>query len=167
MMLSLPRNALHLSGWSAKPAHLPSKLTIKRHILGLSTSPRADFYRLKLCRLSSTLVTTPHPKYRFRGQFFGGLAKLLPRNSEIFHGVRSATPIHACQTVTFNTVRCPCNGFVRKVSHYITLLHDCAVSASTLSVGRLEGHPACKKLSGGVLAWLSVWSEVQTCIWPS
>jgi len=30
-----------------------------------------------------------------------------------------------------------------------------------------EGHMACKKLSGGVLAWLSVWSEVQTCIWPS
>ena len=26
---------------------------------------------------------------------------------------------------------------------------------------------ACKKLSGGVLAWLSVWSKVQTCIWPS
>ena len=24
-----------------------------------------------------------------------------------------------------------------------------------------------KKLSGGVLSWLSVWSEVQTCIWPS
>jgi len=21
--------------------------------------------------------------------------------------------------------------------------------------------------SGGVLAWLSVWSEMQTCIWPS
>jgi len=30
-----------------------------------------------------------------------------------------------------------------------------------LLVGRQEGHPACKKLSGGVLAWLSVWSEVQ------
>jgi len=27
----------------------------------------------------------------------------------------------------------------------------------TLLVGRQEGHPACKKLSGGVLAWLSVW----------
>ena len=40
-------------------------------------------------------------------------------------------------------------------------------SASTLLVGRQEGHPACKKLSGGVLAWLSVWSKVQTCIWPS
>ena len=40
-------------------------------------------------------------------------------------------------------------------------------SALTLLVWRQEGHPACKKLSGGVLAWLSVWSEVQTCIWPS
>ena len=36
-----------------------------------------------------------------------------------------------------------------------------------LLVGQQEGHPACKKLSGGVLVWLSVWSEVQTCIWPS
>ena len=26
---------------------------------------------------------------------------------------------------------------------------------------------SCKKLSGGVLTWLSVWSEVQTCTWPS
>jgi len=31
-------------------------------------------------------------------------------------------------------------------------------SALTLPVRRHEGHPACKKLSGGVLAWLSVWS---------
>jgi len=35
-----------------------------------------------------------------------------------------------------------------------------AFSALTLLVGRQEGHPACKKLSGGVLAWLSVWSKV-------
>jgi len=40
----------------------------------------------------------------------------------------------------------------------------CVFSALTLLVGWQEGHPACKKLSGGVLAWLSVWSEVQTCI---
>jgi len=40
-------------------------------------------------------------------------------------------------------------------------------SALTLFVGRQEGHPACKKLSSGMLAWLSVWSVVQTCIWPS
>jgi len=30
-------------------------------------------------------------------------------------------------------------------------------SALTLLVGRQEGHPACKKLSGGMLAWLSAW----------
>ena len=47
------------------------------------------------------------------------------------------------------------------------LLGDAAFSALTLLVGRQEGHPACKKLSSGVLAWLSVWSEVQTCIWSS
>jgi len=29
-------------------------------------------------------------------------------------------------------------------------------SALMLLVGQQEGHPACKKLSGGVLAWLSV-----------
>ena len=42
-----------------------------------------------------------------------------------------------------------------------------ASSALTLLVGRQEGHPACKKQSGGVLVWLSVWTKVQTCIWPS
>jgi len=40
-------------------------------------------------------------------------------------------------------------------------------SALTLLVGQQEGHLACKKLSGGLLVWLSVWSQVQTCIWPS
>ena len=32
--------------------------------------------------------------------------------------------------------------------------------------GRKDIRPV-KKLSGGLLAWLSVWSKVQTCIWPS
>jgi len=36
----------------------------------------------------------------------------------------------------------------------------------TLLVGQQEGHPACKKLSDGVLAWLSVWSEVLTWAVP-
>jgi len=27
-----------------------------------------------------------------------------------------------------------------------------------LLVGRQEGHPACKNLSGGVQVWFSVWS---------
>jgi len=28
-------------------------------------------------------------------------------------------------------------------------------------------HPVCEKLSGGVLAWLSLWNKVHTYIWPS
>jgi len=35
-------------------------------------------------------------------------------------------------------------------------LSICAFSASTLLVGRQEGHPSCKKLSCGMLAWLPV-----------
>ena len=57
------------------------------------------------------------------------------------------------------------------VTSVIFLYHCCftglAFSTLTLSVGRQEGHPACKNVSGGVLAWSSVWSEVQTCIRPS
>ena len=53
------------------------------------------------------------------------------------------------------------------ISMLFALLVVPAFSALTLLVGRQEGHPACKKLSGGVLAWLSVWSDVQICIWPS
>ena len=43
----------------------------------------------------------------------------------------------------------------------------CLFSALTLLVGWQEGHTAFRELSSEVLAWLSVWSEVQTCIWPS
>jgi len=39
--------------------------------------------------------------------------------------------------------------------HYFILFFGVAFSALTLLVGHQEGHPACKKLSGGMLAWLS------------
>jgi len=38
-------------------------------------------------------------------------------------------------------------------------LSEIAFSALTLLVGRQEGHPACKKLSGGVLACLLICLE--------
>jgi len=56
------------------------------------------------------------------------------------------------------------------IHHYhlmLSFLVKCAFSALTLLVGWQEGHPACKKLSGGMLAWLCVWVKVQICIWPS
>jgi len=40
---------------------------------------------------------------------------------------------------------------------YLKNVHteNLAFSALMLLVGRQKGHPACKKLSGGMLAWLS------------
>ena len=60
-------------------------------------------------------------------------------------------------------------GVTLSTGHFCVAIYawTCPFSALTLLVGRQEGHPACKKVSGGFLAWLSVWSEVQTCIWPS
>ena len=34
-------------------------------------------------------------------------------------------------------------------------------------LGGRKGIWPVKNLSGGALAWVSVWSEVQTCVWPS
>jgi len=48
----------------------------------------------------------------------------------------------------------------------LNLLYN-AFSTLTLFVGLQEGHPVCKKLSGGVLAWLSVWSEVHLAYGPA
>jgi len=55
--------------------------------------------------------------------------------------------------------------FFNNILHY-RILQYCnitvnAFSALTLLVGRHEEHPACKKLSNEVLAWLYVWSKVQ------
>ena len=66
----------------------------------------------------------------------------------------------ANNTTRFHTEPFPAINYSQLASHNICL------HALTLLVGRQEGHQACKKLSGGVLAWLSVRSEVQTCIWP-
>jgi len=50
---------------------------------------------------------------------------------------------------------------------YQTFWTSCdAFSALTLLVWQQEGHPACKKLSVGMMAWISVWGQVQICIWP-
>ena len=46
------------------------------------------------------------------------------------------------------------------------LICSCGMGGCWLLGGR-KGIRPVKNESGGVLAWLSVWSEVQTCIWPS
>ena len=90
------------------------------------------------------------------------------RRGIVVSGTRRMNEVNPCQArlvlgwVTIGTV-----SSVILTCLLIYLLTRYAFSALTLLVGRQEGHPACKKLSGEVLAWLSVWSKVQTCIWPS
>jgi len=67
-------------------------------------------------------------------------------------------------TLDFKFVYCD-PGWVSRF--FSAVCHFDPFSALMLLVGWQVGHPACKKLSGGVLAWLSVLSEVQTCIWSS
>jgi len=78
--------------------------------------------------------------------------------------------------VTYLAVSCSGPSNVKKmqsgnlVSQFLLFLlfvKACTFSALTLLVGQQEENPACKKLSGWVLVWLSVWGEVQICIWPS
>ena len=75
-----------------------------------------------------------------------------------------------CGIIEMDGGRFVCSVLLSTV-HYVPFLGCNALSALWPSVlwcfGRQEGHPACKKPSGGMLAWLSVWSKVQTCIWPS
>jgi len=53
-------------------------------------------------------------------------------------------------------------------SFIIIVITVIAFNALMQLVGHQEEHPACKKLSDGVLVWLSVWSEVHiVCIWSS
>ena len=70
---------------------------------------------------------------------------------------------------TTSCINCPRLLVGRSANSFnsLCMLIRSAFSALTLLVGRQEGHPACKKLSGGVLAWISVWSEVQTCTCPA
>ena len=89
----------------------------------------------------------------------------------------SIHPVHhtllACHSLFYYDVT---DVICKKFLHYdiiatyvktIQCLSKVTFSALTQLFGRQEGHPAWKKLSGGLLAWLSVWSKVQTCIWPS
>ena len=54
-----------------------------------------------------------------------------------------------------NNSACNCGSNV-----YLLCAEYRAFSTLTLLVEQQERHAACKKLSGGVLAWLSVWGKV-------
>jgi len=75
-----------------------------------------------------------------------------------------------CRTPTFIKLVC-ITGY--PVSFALTLLVTVsnlfffAFNALTLLVGHQEGHPACKKLSGWVMAWLSVLKRCRLAYGPA
>jgi len=55
-----------------------------------------------------------------------------------------------------------------RAGHWLESVICVSFSDLTLLVGHQEEHLACKKLSGQVLAWLSLWSKLQMiCMWSS
>jgi len=112
-----------------------------------------------------------HPACKRTEWWGAGVVICLERHADLHMAQLMPLPL----TVTcFSKIQ---TGFVFLVSAYPgcpgkrAVKRVCVVqtfSALTLLVGQQEGHPTCKKLSGGVLAWLSVWSQVQiVCLWSS
>jgi len=73
-------------------------------------------------------------------------------------------PLMHPQAADSSLVSQPCVASMGGLVDWYRLMVGGAFSAFTLLLGQHDRHLACKKLSG---AWLSVWSEVQTCIQPS
>ena len=76
-------------------------------------------------------------------------------------------PLSECQQPTTST-----HQFAQSLDHiesvvYLSFLCLCCSVLWHCWLGGRKGISPVKKLSGEVLAWLSVWSEVQICIWPS
>ena len=51
--------------------------------------------------------------------------------------------------------------------HGLDILSCLVFTVHSVIVCRFFYGVQCRWMNGGVLAWLSLWSEMQTCIWPS
>ena len=121
--------------------------------------PRFGTRRRLLSASTPVLVVPPSRLSTVADRAFSrGCGASVEQSARFRHGVNVAAHVQATPEDCRPTVSDDLNTFHR-TSFYLRLI--------LFGVGRQEGHPACKKQSGGVLAWFSVWSEVQTCIWLS
>jgi len=66
-----------------------------------------------------------------------------------------------CFVFAYLSYLLPFSSLIFFLIHFLTyLLPSFAFSSLTLLVGQQEGHLVSKKLSGGMLVWLSVWGEM-------
>jgi len=101
--------------------------------------------------VTTSLTATPSWHWRWSGPSFDT-------------GRSLCIPVHIMKPVcTFCSYRMRTSS----VTDIKFILFLCCLNALTLLVGWQEGHLACKKLACLGAGWLSVWSEVPTCIWPS
>ena len=93
-----------------------------------------------------------------------------------FSKLTKATKTHDCQyqpmpTVISQTLVWSLTRQVHLIKSHTFLIPSQAMPMPSVLwrcwLGGRKGILPVKKQSGGVLVWLSVWSEVQTCIWPS
>jgi len=76
--------------------------------------------------------------------------------------VKTHVCTHACMHARTHACMHACtHAHTHRFTALLDFVRDYPFSALTLLVQRQEEHLACKKLSDGVLAWLSVWSVVQ------
>ena len=87
------RNLLFSWAYSAQTVCPPPKITHKRHILGMLTSPRNDSHCQKLCHLSCSLITNTPSEVPILPVF--GACKIPGTEiRKFFTGLRMHTPIH-------------------------------------------------------------------------
>ena len=100
-----------------------------------------------------------------------GISLAICKSAPCFRQIIMTAPYHS----VFLQAGCPsCHptNSVQTESTYGSFFNDLlitdftAFSAFTLLVGWQEGHPACKKLSRGMLVWLCALVKVPICIWP-
>jgi len=126
------------------------------YLLHLTVESSTVIYAATVIRIIISFSYTS-PAHLFTSGFTPSFSANPSHRSRFFSSSGLTTWISQTLTVTSEHIR----------FYYSFAFSVFAFSALTLLVGRQEGHPACKNLHGGVLAWLSVWSEVQTCIWPT
>ena len=113
------------------------------------------------CRVATQLHTHAHTLCQAQRNYALKFCKLCAALSKIMHQVK--------RSICAYLVKIDYQQIVHTTSlalRYMFLIFVPSVLWRCWLGGR-KGIRAVKKLSGGVLAWLSVWSEVQTCIWPS
>ena len=114
------------------------------------------------------VIQTHSRNSKFQSGHFQGRIKC----PDFFRYFKLHLPVCCCTDRLFHRLQPSLNStclwlFHRQELTFAIFPEFAPISTLMLLVCWQEGHPAYENQSGGVLAWLSVWGELQICIWPS